>query len=234
MSFAPTRAGLRNIFDLLLKRYGQQDWWPAETAFEVMVGAILTQNTAWTNVERALANLKGAGVLSFRALPALPPEQLAQLIRPAGYFNVKAERLQVFCRFLVENGGECALREMDTATLRRTLLAVKGIGPETADDMLLYAFDRPVFVIDAYTRRLFSRLGIATGEEGYEELRHGFEQALGPHVRMFNEYHALIVRHAKEACSASPRCADCCLRGFCLYQSPPARQPGQVKGRKKG
>jgi endonuclease-3 related protein len=215
MSFSPSREELLTVFNLLLERYGRQNWWPADSAFEVMVGSILTQNTAWINVERAIRNLKDAGVLSFRDLPRVPRERLAALIRPAGYFNVKAERLLSFCRFLVEKGGESALREMKTDALRRTLLSVKGVGPETADDMMLFAFERPVFVIDAYTRRIFFRLGLARGDEDYEELRSGFESALGPNVRRYNEYHALLVRHAKEACGRNPHCARCCLEESC-------------------
>jgi len=180
-----------------------------------MVGAVLTQNTAWRNVERAIANLKAARALEAEAIVALAPATLATLLRPAGYFNVKAQRLQAFCRFLLDAGGEAALADLATAELRRRLLAVHGIGPETADDILLYAFARPVFVIDAYTRRLLRRLGLATGEEGYEVLRGGIEQALGPDPATFNELHALIVHHAKMACSVRPRCAACCLRRIC-------------------
>ncbi len=227
MSFSPSREELLRVFDRLLSRYGRQGWWPAESTFEVMIGAILTQNTAWSNVERAIRNLKDAGVLSFRELPAVPKARLSELIRPAGYFNVKAERLLDFCGFLIENGGECALREMDTGALRKVLLSVKGIGPETADDILLYAFERPVFVIDAYTRRIFSRLGLAQGDEDYESLRAGFESALGPHVKRYNEYHALLVRHAKEACAGRKlRCETCCLEEICAKHDLPGMNPG--------
>lgn len=214
-SFQPSRWELQRLYGRLLAAYGPQHWWPADSAFEVMVGSVLTQNTAWRNVERAIANLKEAGALGPAAIAALPPADLAALLRPAGYFNVKAQRLQAFCRFLREAGGEGVLAALPTAELRHRLLAVHGIGPETADDMLLYAFERPVFVIDAYTRRLLKRLGIAAGVEGYEVLRTGIENALGPDVRIFNELHALIVHHAKMACSARPRCGDCCLRGIC-------------------
>ncbi len=214
--FQPRKSELNKIFRCLLRAYGPQHWWPGDTPFEIMVGAILTQNTAWPNVERAIANLKQARMLSARAIASVPPERVAELIRPAGYFNVKAKRLQHFCAFLQEQGGERALRRMDTAVLRHALLAVHGVGAETADDMLLYAFARPVFVIDAYTRRIFSRLGLANGSESYEALRKGFESALGSDVTLFNEYHALIVRHAKETCSKKPRCEDCCLSVLCL------------------
>jgi endonuclease-3 related protein len=221
--FRPRRRALQRLHDRLLAAYGPQHWWPADSPFEVMVGAVLTQNTAWRNVERAIANLKGAGVLDPPGIAALPPAELAALIRPAGYFNVKAERLQAFCRFLRDRGGEAALAALSTSELRDRLLAVHGVGPETADDMLLYAFERPVFVIDAYTRRLLKRLGLATGEEGYEALRAGIERALGPDAPLFNELHALVVHHAKTACSARPRCGDCCLRRIC--------PEGRVRGR---
>jgi len=213
--FDPNAATLCTVFDRLLATYGPQHWWPAETPFEVMVGAVLTQNTAWSNVERAIANLRAAEALEPNRLLALGPERLAELIRPAGYFNVKAQRLRHFCDFLRAAGGEAALAKLPTAELRHRLLAVHGVGPETADDMLLYAFARPVFVIDAYTRRLFQRLGLASGDEGYETLRHGCEQALGEDAPLFNEYHALIVRHAKQACVRRPRCAACGLAALC-------------------
>ncbi len=181
-----------------------------------MLGAVLTQNTAWTNVERALQQLSAQIPLAAGALLALPETELAALIRPAGYFNVKARRLRAFCEAYVAAGGEPALSKLETSCLREWLLGIHGIGPETADDILLYAFDRPVFVIDAYTRRLFERLGIIGGGESYETLRMTFEQALGPDPALFNEYHALIVRHAKQVCRArAPRCDPCCLAAGC-------------------
>lgn len=184
-----------------------------------MVGSILTQNTAWKNVERAIGNLKQAGRLDPQVIVALAPDDLAILLRPAGYFNVKAKRLQSFCKALLAAGGEPAYQRLPTAALRHALLAIHGIGAETADDMLLYAFERPVFVIDAYTRRLLQRLGLAHGEESYEQLRKGFEQALGPDVGLFNEYHALIVRHAKAHCRVRPVCPDCPLADGCAFTS---------------
>ncbi len=203
------------VFQTMLKTYGSQGWWPGETAFEVMVGAILTQNTAWPNVEKAISNLKRAGVFSAVSLLDMPHEALAKLIRPSGYFNIKADRLQQFCHFLQEQGGVEILGNMETTRLRKLLLGVKGVGPETADDMLLYAFQRPVFVIDAYTRRIFSRLGMVSGDESYEVLRMGFESALEADAVLFNEYHALIVRHAKAFCSKKPKCAGCPLAARC-------------------
>ena len=218
MSFTPSSKQLHQVFNLLLKSYGRQHWWPGDTPFEIMLGAILTQNTAWSNVERAIANLKDAGVLHQQGIQNLPTEQLAQLIRPSGYFNQKAKRLHNLCHFLEGSGGVDALRNIDTAALRNMLLAIHGIGPETADDILLYAFERPVFVVDAYTRRIFSRLGLLQGDAGYEEIRRGFEQALGPEVEMFNEYHALIVLHGKETCKSTPHCYQCGLTAICDFR----------------
>ena len=207
---------LRAVFETLLSTHGPQHWWPAETPFEVMVGAVLTQNTAWTNVEKALARVTARVPLTPDALAGLPRSELAELLRPVGYFNVKAERLQRFCAELLAAGGEAALARENTPALRRRLLAMHGIGPETADDMLLYAFGRPVFVVDAYTRRLFGRLGVLDAGAGYEAIRALFEQALGPDTALFNEYHALIVRHAKDVCRAKrPGCVDCALAGDC-------------------
>jgi endonuclease-3 related protein len=213
--FQPSPATLRAVFDRLLAAYGAQHWWPADSPFEVAIGAVLTQNTAWSNVERAIANLKAQGLLCNEALLACTPERLAEAIRPSGYFNVKARRLQALCRFLAAAGGLEGLGRLSLEAQRGALLEVHGIGPETADDILLYALGQPVFVIDVYTRRLLQRLGLATGGEPYEVLRQGIERALGPDVAVFNEYHALIVRHAKISCRKSPRCADCVLRPLC-------------------
>jgi endonuclease-3 related protein len=208
---------LLSVFHSLLAAYGPQHWWPAETPFEVMVGAILTQNTAWTNVERAIVRLKDRIPLDAEAIVGLPLEDLAALLRPAGYFNVKARRLQRFCAAYLAAGGIETLRAMETGPLRRWLLAVHGVGPETADDVLLYAFGRPVFVVDAYTRRIFTRLGCLRGDEGYEAIRQTFETVLDPDVALFNEYHALIVVHGKEVCRTRPRCDACSLGGSCPY-----------------
>lgn len=183
-----------------------------------MVGAVLTQNTAWINVEKAIANLKSHDVLDPAAIVRADSERLAGWIKPSGYFNVKARRLRNFCEWYLEHGGSAALSQRDTENLRRGLLSVNGIGPETADDILLYAFERPVFVIDAYTRRIFARLGLIEGTEGYEELRRFFEHALVPDVPIFNEYHALIVNHAKNVCRTKPLCRECCLADACPAQ----------------
>jgi endonuclease-3 related protein len=216
-STAESRLNLANpvlieIYQQLFECYGPQHWWPGDSPFETMVGAVLTQNTAWANVERAIANLKTAGLLELQAMLQAQPDELAEQIRPAGYFNVKAKRLLSLCDFLAESEG---LEQLSDKALRTRLLAVHGIGPETADDILLYAFNRPVFVIDAYTRRLFSRLGLVQADAGYETLRRDFEQALGENAELYNEYHALIVRHAKEICRTKPLCDGCCLQSLC-------------------
>ncbi len=211
-----------SVYKTLFKHYGPQHWWPAETAFEVMIGAVLTQNTAWSNVEKAIANLKQAGVVSAAKILAMPAADLGALIRPAGCFNVKARRLRNFCSWFLAQGGEKLLNNVDDDVLRSGLLSVNGVGPETADDMVLYAFNRPVFIIDAYTRRVFSRLGLIAADEGYEHLRHQFESQISSEIKqhnelvnIFNEYHALIVLHAKDVCRKNPRCSECCLRSQC-------------------
>lgn len=195
-----TSTVLKTLYQRLYTAYGPQHWWPAETPFEVMVGAVLTQNTAWINVEKAIANLQTAGKLELAPMQRMTEKKLAQLIRPAGYFNVKARRLKNLCHWLKKLGGIEELSLWTSEELRTALLEVNGIGPETADDILLYAFERPVFVIDTYTRRLIKRLGLINGEEDYEVLRTFFESALDPEPAIYNEYHALIVRHAKEKC----------------------------------
>jgi len=204
------------IYHTLLDHYGPQHWWPADTAFEVMVGAVLTQNTAWRNVEAAIKNLKAADLLAADRIINCPDVELAQLLRPAGYFNIKTRRLKNLCQLLYK-AGFAQLQEMSTSELRRQLLAVNGVGPETADDILLYAFQRPVFVIDAYTRRIFSRFGLVSGNESYEVLRTRFEGSLDASAAIYNEYHALIVQHAKQACRVKPACNRCVLHSRCEY-----------------
>lgn len=213
--FAPTAEQLLGLYDELKQAYGQQDWWPADGRFEVMVGAVLTQNTAWSNVEKAIASLKAADALHADRILALPDAELAGLIRSSGYYNIKARRLKHLCTAVGEAGGTESLADLPTPALRHVLLAINGIGPETADDILLYGFDRPVFVIDAYTRRLLRRFELASGDESYESLRKGFEQALPADVDLFKEYHALIVQHAKGVCGSRPRCPGCELRASC-------------------
>lgn len=204
-----------SVYERLLEAYGEQHWWPAETPFEVMVGAVLTQNTSWSNVEHAIANLKPDALQGPKELLALAPEDLAQRLKPVGYFNIKAKRLRNLCQFLLDNTD---LHRLDDAALREAFLSVNGIGPETADDILLYAFERPVFVIDAYTRRMFFRLGLVAEEASYTSLSNQFTSALESNVQLFNEYHALIVHHAKYTCQSKPRCSECLLGGWCLYR----------------
>jgi endonuclease-3 related protein len=207
----------QTVYDSLRDAFGPQHWWPADTPFEVAVGAVLTQNTAWTNVERAIGNLKGADRLSPQALLDLPPTELGELIRPAGYFNVKAQRLQALCRFLLDTTGGPVegLAERDTPALRTQLLGVKGVGEETADSILLYALDRPVFVVDAYTRRIFERLGLLAPGLTYGAIQAAFEAALPRDRALFNDYHAQVVALGKDYCKPRPRCAACPVRRLC-------------------
>lgn len=205
----PDQASLKEIYQRLYNAYGPQYWWPADTPFEIMVGAILTQNTAWINVEKAIQNLKQAESLNTHSILKLSDKKLAELLRPSGYFNVKAKRLKNYTNWFVNEGRFLGLNKLDDVELRKRLLSVNGIGPETADDILLYAFERPVFVIDAYTRRLLSKLGLISGEEPYETLRKYFESSIKADTTYYNEYHALIVRHAKEKCSGEEDCLHC-------------------------
>jgi endonuclease III related protein len=209
------------LFDALLKRYGPLHWWPAETPFEVCVGAILTQNTNWSNVEKAMENLKREGLLSAEALWELDQDRLAELIRPSGFFNVKSARLKDFLGWLLGGYGSLdAMFSGDWRVLREELLAVRGIGHETCDCILLYAGGKPSFVVDAYTRRLFSRLGLVRETDGYEEVRSLFMNALPADSALFNEYHALIVEHCKRHCRKRAVCDGCPLQGLCRHQSP--------------
>ncbi|MEO0019709.1 MAG: endonuclease III domain-containing protein [candidate division WOR-3 bacterium] len=207
------------IYSLLYHHFGPQNWWPAESPFEVIVGAVLTQNTAWENVQKAIANLKRAGLLNLDQISTIEPATLAHLIRPSGYFNIKAQRLLGVVRWLKAKGGLKKLARISTKKLREELLKCYGIGPETADSILLYAFNRPVFVVDAYTRRIFYRYGLISGKEPYEELRKRIENDLvakiGTNKRLvvgvFNEFHALLVRLAKTYCRKKPLCSSCPL-----------------------
>lgn len=206
---------LKRIYKRLYRCFGPQGWWPARTPFEVMVGAVLTQNTSWQNVERAIANLKKARCLSLKKMLCLPVASLAALIRPAGYYNVKASRLKNLLECIRSEFGSSLkkMARLPTAALRQTLLSVNGVGPETADSILLYAFDRPVFVIDAYTRRMTSRHGLMKSDAGYEDLQSFFMKHLPAHSGLYNEYHALIVRLAKDYCRKNrEKCHACPLR----------------------
>ncbi len=204
---------LHNIYEKMLGRYGPQHWWPGDTPFEITIGAILTQNTAWTNVEKAIANLKKSDVLSAAALRNMPEQELAKLIRPSGYYNVKTIKLKTFVKWLGERCGDNLdkLFQTETWALRRELLGLYGIGQETADSMLLYAGNHPVFVVDTYTKRIFSRIGLIPAGASYEQVQAMFLSSLPQDYRLFNEYHALIVRHGKETCRKAPNCQGCCL-----------------------
>jgi endonuclease III related protein len=208
---------LLNMFNAMLDALGPSRWWPGDTPFEVAVGAILTQNAAWINVERAIGNLKSASVLDPETLYALPEERLAELVRPAGYFRLKASRLKHFLAFLK---NECAfnlnaLAAFEVMQARDMLLGVKGIGPETADSILLYACEMPVFVVDAYTGRILSRHGLIPEETDYAELQAFFMDILPEDVKLFNEFHALLVRVGKDFCKRKAGlCRDCPLGSF--------------------
>lgn len=208
---------LTRIYSRLHSRYGPQHWWPGESRLEVILGAILTQATAWANVERALANLKSPGLISTEALRDIAEDQLAALLKPSGFFNAKARKLKAFIEHLWAkyDGDLELLLSIDTAELRRELLAIHGIGEETADDILLYAASRPSFVIDAYTRRIFKRLGLAPSADRYQAYQELFHRSLDPNPQLYNEYHALLDRHAKETCRVVPRCGSCCLVDLC-------------------
>ena len=204
---------LTEIYQLLFERFGPQHWWPGQTRFEIITGAILTQNTNWANVEKAIANLKTADLLSPQKIHNLDVTEIAGLIRPSGYFNVKAKRLKNFLTWLFENyaGQLTDLEELGTDQLREELLSVKGIGRETADSILLYAFDREIFVVDAYTARIAVRHELIEPGADYEQLRELFQSNLSLDVKLFNEYHALLVRVGKEFCKPKAKCLDCPL-----------------------
>jgi endonuclease-3 related protein len=190
---------LPEIYETLYQTYGPQNWWPARTRAEMMIGAVLTQNTAWTNVEKALSNLRKNSALNFQTLEKTPRQQIAEWIRPVGYFNQKSGYLKNLAGLIAEYDSISRLFKLNTPTLRKQLLAVKGIGPETADSILLYAANRPVFVVDAYTRRLLAHYGHQNeSTASYDRIAKRFTDALPADVQLFNEYHALIVRWAKE------------------------------------
>ena len=202
-----------DMFQLLLDRFGPQDWWPGETALEMMIGAVLTQNTNWKNVEKALKHLKDRHLLSLDGIRSLSTLELAERIRPVGYYNVKAKRLKNLIEFIVDrcHGDLPALLKEETGVLREGLLSVKGIGPETADSILLYAAGRPIFVIDAYTHRILSRHSMIDDQATYDELQAFFMNHLPDDPDLFNEFHALIVRTGKEYCRKKPLCHGCPL-----------------------
>ena len=210
---------LTEIYRLLLASYGPQHWWPADTPFEVIVGAILTQSAAWGNVEKAVSNLKQARVMNPASLRKLPLSKLAKLIYPSGYYNAKALKLKSFVEHLEEAHQDSLekLFSLDIHRLRNELLNIHGIGPETADSITLYAAHKTIFVIDAYTRRILTRLGLSPSRDNYSAFQALFMGNLPADEKLFNEYHALLVRHGKEVCKKSPICEKCCLRQLCPY-----------------
>ena len=212
---AVDRPALEAIHTRLLSAYGPQGWWPGESRFEIIAGALLVQRTTWLNAARALDRLRGAGVLSSAALAVSTEAAVAELVRPAGFYRQKAARLVTLSRWLEAEGGCDALATHGTDRLRAIWLAQPGVGPETADAILLYAYGHPVFVVDAYTRRLFARLGLIRGDEAYERLRGAVEGTLAADAACYNEYHALIVAHAKAHCGVRPRCVGCTLAAHC-------------------
>lgn len=208
---------LLEVYNRLLARYGPQNWWPGESAFEVMVGAILTQAATWRQVERTIGQLKAEGLFSLEGLRDISEERLALLLRPCGYFNAKARKLKALINHIWERyGGDLGrLLAQPLPDLRDELLSIYGVGEETADDIVLYAAGKPSFVVDAYTRRILKRLGLAPERESYRAYQELFHGSLPRDARLFNEYHALLVRHGKTTCRAEPLCGGCCLLEMC-------------------
>ncbi|MGM0366601.1 MAG: endonuclease III domain-containing protein [Actinomycetota bacterium] len=205
---------LLKIFNRMLAAYGPRKWWPAKTRFEVMVGAILTQNVAWKNVEQAIGNLKDSGLLSMEAILSSDVKKIAENIKSSRYYNQKALRLKELCRYLKEKYGGCldSMFKKDTGDLRKELLALKGIGKETADSILLYAGNKPSFVSDAYTKRFLDRYGLMDGNPGYDKIRDYFMHNLPEDIYIYNEYHALIDHHCYSVCKAKPDCSSCSIK----------------------
>jgi endonuclease-3 related protein len=210
----PRRRRLLRLYDRLRGRYGPQRWWPARSRFEVAVGAILTQNAAWRNAERAIARLRAAGALEVRAVLALPPARLAALLRPSGTFRLKTRRLRAFALRVVRRyGGRLhRLLALPLPALRAELRGIPGIGPETADVIALYAAGRPIFVVDAYTRRIMARHRLVAPHADYATVQMLFMAHLPHDPALFNEFHALLVRVGKDHCRTRPRCDGCPLR----------------------
>ncbi|WP_292459823.1 endonuclease III domain-containing protein [Methanothermococcus sp.] len=210
---------LMDIYNKLLSQFGAQYWWPAETPYEVVIGAVLTQNTSWKNVEKALENLKKENLIDEKKILSMDIEKLKELIKPAGFYNIKAERLKNITKYIVDNYGttnNLAKTEKDINSLRNELLAIKGIGKETSDSILLYALNKPIFVVDAYTRRIFSRCGIIDKSMDYDEIRLIFENNILLNLNVYKEYHALIVELGKNYCKKkNPLCNECPLYCCC-------------------
>jgi len=205
---------LTDIYNSLFKSFGKQHWWPGDSDFEVVIGAILTQNTNWSNVEKAIKNLKAAKVLTPKKFHEIKIGKLAELIKPSGYFNIKARRLKNFIEwlFLEYNGSLTKLFMLNCSTLREQLLSVNGIGRETADSIILYAAEKPSFVVDAYTKRVLVRHGLITEDYDYDEVKAVFEENLPEKVTLYNEFHALIVMVGKYYCKPKMQCEECPLK----------------------
>lgn len=217
---------IRRVYNRLFRHFGKQNWWPISEVhqgslekrmFEIIVGAILTQNTSWKNVEKAIANLIKNDLIDIKKIKSVNKKRLAGLIRSSGYYNQKAERLKIFAGYILDRyGGRLVpFMEKDPLEIREELLSIKGIGPETADSIILYAFQKPMFVVDAYTRRLFSRLGVIKEDVSYDELQAIFHESLKDDAELFNEYHALIVEFGKKFCKKKPQCVECPLNREC-------------------
>lgn len=213
---------LAEIYHRLSNHYGPTHWWPGDSPFEIAVGAVLTQNTAWTNVERAIANLKRERLLTPRAILDCPDAQLHEALRPSGYFRVKSARLRSFCRYLLDRykGSMAFMARRPLDALRHELLSVDGIGPETADDILLYACAKPIFVVDAYTRRILSRHGLVPPAGHYHDLQRLFHEHIEPDVHAYGEYHGLIVFTGKDFCRRTPKCENCPLAPLLKHGQP--------------
>ena len=224
---------LVEIFDKLLKVFGPRHWWPGDTHFEIMVGAILTQNTSWVNVEKAIQRLKEEQVLTASGIHQLKKSELASLIRSSGFFRIKADRLKALVEFLLEEyeGKLVKMEKESLGTLREKLLSVKGIGPETADSILLYALEKPIFVVDAYTKRILSRHGMIPGNASYSEIQDLFMNNLPLDERLFNEYHALLVHLGKTSCKKNPKCDICPLS---YMKGPRGRGFKNATGKRQG
>ncbi len=213
---ADSQNPLMEMYTLLFDHFGPQHWWPGESPFEIMVGAVLTQNTNWRNVEKAIQNLKSTGRFTLHGIYHMPESELSQHIRPAGYYNIKARRLKNLLYFIMEayEGDLGKFLNDDMDRLRQGLLSVKGIGPETADSILLYAANKPIFVVDAYTFRILHRHGMIEDQATYDELQGYFLEHLPEDVKLYNEFHALIVQTAKTLCKKKPLCPECPLQGW--------------------
>ncbi|MCU0820979.1 MAG: endonuclease III domain-containing protein [Spirochaetes bacterium] len=208
---------LNKIYRALLKTYGPQYWWPGDTPFEISIGAILTQNVSWKNVETAIGNLKAEKLITPKTLYGAPDKKIAPLIRPTGYYNQKTKKIKNFLGWFKRyNFSFARLEKIEPAVLRQELLSINGIGPETADSILLYAISKKIFVVDAYTKRIFGRIGFFSEKSTYHEIQDFFHGHFRGDVSDYNEFHALIVKHGKDVCRTKPLCGECCIKEVCM------------------